>query len=595
MRAAPLSAALLPLALAACGPAPKPGPPQADTAAADDGAADGAADGTLTRRRGRRRRRRGRRRRWRRRHRRVAPRVAHRGGRRRRRHPQPLDCAPFDPTVAPGATEVCGDGVVNDCDRRAAGWSDELCAVQSEALIEIIKPTSYVAEAASLGDMMGDGGFYMGIGIPSATRCDVIGVDEWGADVYDCYRIGGFYMLELAALRPSSHGNELWLPRPDAPGVFGVDGHLRDRNYGSSLEGLGDLDGDGYADFIVGNDQPGRGAETDEVWLFWGPGLPDRFDEGTQLLLGDDPGRCIGYDMERAGDLTGDGVDDLVVGDPCRDEAWVWSGADVVAGVTGADLSPAARIVDSSAEAIELGMGLSGRSDLTGDGVADLVVSAPNARRTIGGPDLDYVGVYAGPFAGDRAAEDRAATVRTSLVMADYSEHALGCTVDVGDLNGDGYFDLVVGDPMWYDNLSGETTLGLTTVYFGPLAGDYVDSEAEVQLYRGNGEVEAHTDFDGDGRDDLLSGSGSYSREGSAAPWAFGTGRAHLMYAPLVGVVDLRSAADVLFEIPDDDPDNDQWGAQVLAVPDQTGDGVPDVVVGTVGDAFWLMATPPPR
>jgi hypothetical protein len=593
MRAAPLSAALLPLALAACGAAPKPSPPRADTGAAADGVADdgdaggdgvaddGSGDG-----------------------------VDGAGGADTGDWhigwpieededgdgtPNPLDCAPFDPRVAPGTTEICGDGVVNDCDRRALGWRDELCAVQSEALIEIIKPTSYVAEAASLGDMMGDGGFYMGIGIPSATRCDIIGVDEWGADVYDCYRIGGFYMLELAALRPSSHGNELWLPRPDAPGVFGVDGHLRDRNYGSSLEGLGDLDGDGYADFIVGNDQPGRGAETDEVWLFWGPGLPDRFDEGTQLLLGDDPGRCIGYDMERAGDLTGDGVDDLVVGDPCRDEAWVWSGADVVAGATGADLSPAARIVDSSAEAIELGMGLSGRSDLTGDGVADLVVSAPNARRTIGGADLDYVGVYAGPFAGDRAAEDRAATVRTSLVMADYSEHALGCTVDVGDLNGDGYFDLVVGDPMWYDNLSGETTLGLTTVYFGPLAGDYVDSEAEVQLYRGNGEVEAHTDFDGDGRDDLLSGSGSYSREGSAAPWAFGTGRAHLMYAPLVGVVDLRSAADVLFEIPDDDPDNDQWGAQVLAVPDQTGDGVPDVVVGTVGDAFWVMATPPPR
>jgi hypothetical protein len=35
--------------------------------------------------------------------------------------PNPLDCAPFDPRVAPGATEVCGDGVVNDCDRRAAG------------------------------------------------------------------------------------------------------------------------------------------------------------------------------------------------------------------------------------------------------------------------------------------------------------------------------------------------------------------------------------------------------------------------------------------------------------------------------------------
>jgi hypothetical protein len=132
-------------------------------------------------------------------------------------------------------------------------------------------------------------------------------------------------------------------------------------------------------------------------------------------------------------------------------------------------------------------------------------------------------------------------------------------------------------------------------VYFGPLDGDYVDTEAEVQLYYGGGEVEAHTDFDGDGRDDILVGSGNYPRESNLFSTYGASGRAHLMYAPLVGVVDLRSAADVLFEIPDDDPDNDQWGAQVLAVPDQTGDGVPDVVVGTVGDAIWLMATPPPR
>jgi hypothetical protein len=78
--------------------------------------------------------------------------------------------------------------------------------------------------------------------------------------------------------------------------VLGVNGPTPGRHYGSSLQGLGDLDGDGFDDFAVGNDQAlffGE-DETDEVWLFWGPSPTALFTEGVQLIVGDDPDRCLG-------------------------------------------------------------------------------------------------------------------------------------------------------------------------------------------------------------------------------------------------------------------------------------------------------------
>jgi hypothetical protein len=504
----------------------------------------------------------------------------------------PADCDDHNAAIYPEAAEVCGDGLVNSCARVEAGWADELCSRLTDPIKEIALGGSGLTELAAIGDLRGDGGFTLGLGVPTASICTEVGVDDAGLPIVSCDYPGGIYLLDLALL-PSHQG----LPAPDDPGVLGITGPTPGRNVGSSMQGLGDLDGDGFDDFVVGNDQlyPYRPEVTDEVWLFWGPGPSTLFTEGVQLIVGDDPDRCLGYDIERAADLTGDDRDDLLVSDPCTDQVWVLSGVDVAA-ATGPGISPAARVLESTPAAVEFGVGVHGRADLTGDGVADLAVSAPDPDVPFSDGDFDFVSVTAGPLLGDHDAADAAFTVRSSLLHAEGDRHNLGFTIDAGDLNGDGYADLVIGDPYRVEYPWSEgAPFASTFVFHGPLSGAAVDTDADAHVHTiAGGEVAAHTDLDGDGRDDLLAGSGMYPNEWAISTDKGASGQAYLMFSPFAGGISAMNDADVVFSCHEDRSRCDYFGMQVLAVPDQTGDGVHDVVVGDYGNDFWLFAVPAP-
>ncbi|MBL8614436.1 MAG: hypothetical protein JNM72_02390 [Deltaproteobacteria bacterium] len=505
-----------------------------------------------------------------------------------------IDCDDAAPEVYPAAPEVCGDGRVNDCARLDACWVEELCVRVTRPTLRLRRAGGSLGEVAALGDLRGDGTFTLGVGSPGLVDCVEVGVDEVGDPTYDCSDVGGFFLLEPATLLREG-GDDLSFPSRPSWGVGqrSIIGHHSPRHYGSSLEGIGDLDGDGFDDFIVGNDQQGA-EEVDEVWLFWGPGPSARIDEGVQLFVGEDWERCAGYDMERASDLTGDDVDDLLISDPCADEVWVYSGAAVRA-ATGPDLSPAATVIERETPGIHFGMSVNGTRDLTGDGLADLAASAPHPEAGPRVDDLDYVGVYEGPLSGTRETSEAVFTMRSALVRAEGSDHSTGYTLDVGDLDGDGYGDLVVCDPGWAD-VATDYALGKSCfVFHGPLIGAALDADADAQVHNfASTDVQAHTDFDRDGRDDLLVGTGQYPREAAFRTVMIGGGEAYLMYSPFRGSTSATTDADVIFSCDADRSACGDLGVQVQAIPDQSGDGVPDVLVADYGNEYWIFPAPLP-
>ncbi len=149
-----------------------------------------------------------------------------------------------------------------------------------------------------------------------------------------------------------------------------------DAAFGNSVVGPGDLDGDGYDDVAIG----APGADAVAVHLGSAAGL----DTASAASAAGDPGSELGASLSAAGDLDGDGLDDLLVGAPGEDRAYVWLGDP--SGLSGTvDLQVGA---DATGEAF--GTAVAAGQDLDGDGLHDLAVGAPLGFAGYGGAYVFY-------------------------------------------------------------------------------------------------------------------------------------------------------------------------------------------------------------
>jgi len=324
----------------------------------------------------------------------------------------------------------------------------------------------------------------------------------------------------------------------------------------------GDVDGDGYADVWLGEPEEGGGGAAVLAGSADLGGAPSPNDAGLEASA------RLGAAIVVA-DLDGDGLGDALIGAPFADtEAGADAGALILAsGATGRPALTRVPFADGLA-AETLGASLAVLGDVDGDGFLDVAAGAPQS----GANDAGRVVVWHGSAAG--LARPRV------LSFEPAADAGFGQAVAGGDLDGDGYADLVVGEPGRTPG-PGTPASGRVLVFRGGPAGldpipQVISPPAAQEALRFGAAVVVLDDLDRDGRADLAVGAPGYDAAGSAATVE---GRVYV-YAGAAGGID----AGLAQELPNPFPDpgtaaGERFGA-ALASADLDGDGASDLAVG---------------
>ncbi len=334
----------------------------------------------------------------------------------------------------------------------------------------------------------------------------------------------------------------------------------------------GDLDGDGYSDVVVGAPLvDNSGSDQGSVFVYRG----NEHGVGDMTRLDDPAGHddsTFGVAVSIAGDINGDGFDDLIVGasgtSDARGRAYIYYGTRH--GV-GPDPSTELRKRHGAADDW-FGAAVAGAGDVNGDGFDDVIVGASGSDRP--GEDWGVALVYVGSAKGIRT---RKPVVLDAPALHRY-DHFGFAVASAGDLDNDGYDDVAVGTPgIDAAGAATGTDRGAVYVYTGSAIG-VVDTastrlEAPVPLDHDHFgfAIAGAGDVDGDGYGDFIVGA-----PGKDSPVDDG-GTAYLYCGSADGV---RPVPALLLENPSR-AFFDRFGTSVAGVGDVNGDGIGDFVVGT--------------
>ena len=237
----------------------------------------------------------------------------------------------------------------------------------------------------------------------------------------------------------------------------------------------GDVNGDGYDDVLVGEPSPaytaGYNAAGSWYVVFGGTtGRIELADLGGRGFRIDGAASNQGISATGVGDVNGDGYDDVLVGDgSATNNSRLWCGsAYLVLGGTDtrsvdlADLGDRGFRIDGAATGDFLGSSVAGAGDVNADGYDDLLIGAPSAENN----DRDLSGSTYVVFGGDTDPLDLADLGNRGFRIDGAAQDRSGSSVaGAGDVNGDGYDDVVIGVPS--AGINGHDGSGSAYVVFG--------------------------------------------------------------------------------------------------------------------------------